>query len=142
MAMTGRRTTRSGGSQADARARLASERGLTIVETLFAILILAVAFLGMAGVQAMGSKAQTLGKNQGLATYVANQDLELMRRSNFANVQAATSNTTVDGVRFDLTRTVTTVGSNRRVQVVASWTDRFGPQSVRLATVVSAVTNP
>ena len=42
-----------------------------------AIGIMAVAFLGMAGVQAMSSKAQSLGQNQGLARFVADQQLEL-----------------------------------------------------------------
>jgi hypothetical protein len=41
-----------------------------------------------------------------------------------------------------VTRTVTTVGSNKRVFVETKWMDRFGPQKIQLATVVSEVTNP
>jgi Tfp pilus assembly protein PilV len=115
---------------------------LTIIETLFAIVVLAVAFLGMAGVQAVSSKAQTMGKNLSLATYVANQELELMRRSSFDKVVDGSALPTIEGVQFSVTRTVTTVGSNKRVEVLTQWTDRFGPQTVRLATVVSEVTNP
>lgn len=138
--------TRAAGEARAAGARRAArpgaEAGLTIVETLFAMVILAVAFLGMAGVQAVSSKAQTLGKYQGLATYVANQQLELMRRSTFAAVQSSSSAPTVENVTFNVVRTVTPLGSNKRVDVTASWTDRFGPQTVRLVTMVSAVTNP
>lgn len=121
---------------------LGDERGLSIVETMFAIVVIAIAFLGMAGVQAVSSKAHTLGKNQSLATYVANQQLELMRRSPFAEVVDSSASTVVEGVPFSVTRTVTTVGSNRRVFVETTWTDRFGPQRVQLTTVVSQVTNP
>jgi Tfp pilus assembly protein PilV len=121
---------------------LSSESGLSIVETIFATVVIAIAFLGMAGVQAVSSKAHTLGKNQGLATYVSNQQLELMRRSPFADVATGTMSTTVEGIQFSITRTVTTVGSNKRVLVDTRWTDRFGPQRVQLATVVSEVTNP
>jgi Tfp pilus assembly protein PilV len=121
---------------------LAAEGGLSIIETLFAIVVIAIAFLGMAGVQAISSRAHSLGKNQGVATYVANQQLELMRRTSFAEVAAATDTTTIEGVGFNVVRTVDTVGSNKRVTVVTSWTDRFGPRSVQLVTVVSQVTNP
>lgn len=121
---------------------LSSESGLSIVETLFATVVIAIAFLGMAGVQAVSSKAHTLGKNQGLATYVTNQQLELMRRSAFGDVAAGTVSTTVEGVTFNVTRQVTTVGSNKRVFVETRWADRFGQQKVQLATVVSEVTNP
>lgn len=124
------------------RQALLSQRGFTLIEVMCATGILAVSFLAMAGVHAVSSKAQTLGKSQGLATYVANQQLELMRRSTFANVVSSTSNATADGVQFTVTRTVTAIGSNKRVEVVSAWTDRFGPQTVRLVTMVSQVTNP
>ena len=52
------------------------ERGFTIVETMVAIGIMAVAFLGLAGVHAVSSRAQSLGQNQGLARFVADQKLE------------------------------------------------------------------
>lgn len=124
------------------RRPLANADGLSIVETMFAITILAVGFLGLAGVQGVASRAQSLGKNESLAMHLANQDLERMRRSTFAEVEGLTSSSTVEGVPFSLTRSVTTVGSNKRVEVVTGWNDRFGAHTVRLATVVSSVTNP
>ncbi len=123
-------------------ASCAGQAGFSIVETMFASLILAIAFLGMTSVHAVSSRAQTLGEHQGLATYIADQQLELMRRSSFAAVTSATTSVVQQGVSFAVTRTVSTVGSNKRVEVVASWNDRFGTRSVRLATVVSQVTNP
>jgi prepilin-type N-terminal cleavage/methylation domain-containing protein len=122
--------------------RLADARGFTIIETMAATLILAVAFLGLAGVQAVSSRAQSLGKNHGLATFVSDRQLELMRRSSFAAIAAYTGSEVVEGVTFNVARTVTDVGMAKRVAVTTSWTDRFGPRSVTLTTLVSQVTNP
>lgn len=124
------------------RAAWRDERGLTIIETLVATVILAVAFLGMAEVQAVSSKAQSLGKNQTIAASIANRELELMRRSSFAEVVAGSSSTTAEGVAFSVARAVSAAGANKRVEVTTSWTDRFGPRTLRVTTVVSQVTNP
>lgn len=124
------------------RARLDDQRGFTIVETLVAIGIMAVAFLGMAGVHTISSRAQSLGQNQGLARFVADQQLELMRRKPINQIDAYTGSTTVQGVTFGIQRTVTNVTMGRKVTVKATWTDRFGPRSLTLTTIVSQVTNP
>lgn len=134
--MTGRAPGRS------AVRRLADERGFTIVETMVAIAIIAVAFMGLAGVQAISSRAQSLGQNQGLARFVADQELELMRRSDLDNVVASSSVDTVQGVTFNVDRQVANVPMGRRVSVTVTWTDRFGPQTLSLTTIVSQVTNP
>jgi len=122
--------------------RLHDERGFTIVETLVAVGIMAVAFLGMAGVHALSSRAQSLGQNQGLARFVADEQLELMRRTAVADIAADSSSKVVQGVEFDYQRTVATVPMGRRVTVTVTWTDRFGPQTLTLSTIVSQVTNP
>jgi len=122
--------------------RCDDQRGFTIVETLVAVGIMGIAFLGIAGVHAVSSRAQSLGQNQGLARFVADQQLELMRRTPVGSVQAYTGSTTVQGVRFDIVRTVSNVPMGRKVTVRATWTDRFGAQSLTLSTIVSQVTNP
>ena len=124
-----------------ARRRL-DERGMTIVETMFAIVIMAVAFLGMAGVQAVSSKAQTLGRNTDVASSLVAQALEQAHRASFASLVSGTSTTDAGGVRFSLARTVSSLGTAKRVEAVASWTDRFGARTLRMATIVSQVTNP
>src|SRR5215472_2411341 len=88
------------------RPRRPAERGFTIIETMAAILILAVAFLGFAGVHAVSSGAQSLGENQTLATYVTDQQLELMRRTSYAAIGATDGSTTVQNVAFAFSRTV------------------------------------
>lgn len=122
--------------------RLRDERGFTIVETLVAVGIMGVAFLGMAGVHAISSRAQSLGQNQGLARFVADEQLELMRRTAVGDIDAGSDSKTVQGVEFDYQRTVAAVPMGRRVTVTVTWTDRFGPQTLTLSTIVSQVTNP
>lgn len=121
---------------------LACERGLGIVETMIAITIMAIAFLGMAGVHAVSGRAQALGRNQGLAADLVASDLETMRRTPLGSIAASTRSTTLSGISFALARTVTPLSGAKRVEVTASWSDRFGPRSMRMATVVSGVTNP
>jgi prepilin-type N-terminal cleavage/methylation domain-containing protein len=118
------------------------QRGFTIVETMVAIGIMAVAFLGMASVHAISARAQSLGQNEGLARFVADQQLELMRRTGVGAIQSYTGSTTVQGVTFAIQRTVSNVTMGKKVVVRTTWTDRFGPRSLTLTTIVSQVTNP
>jgi prepilin-type N-terminal cleavage/methylation domain-containing protein len=124
------------------RRGLRDQRGFTIVETMVAVGIMAVAFLGMASVHAISARAQSLGQNEGLARFVADQQLELMRRTAVGAVQAYSGSTTVQGVTFGIQRTVSNVTMGKKVTVQTTWTDRFGPRSLTLTTIVSQVTNP
>lgn len=129
--------------QARRRPRLGDERGFTIVETMVAISIMAVAFLGMAGVHAVSSRAQSLGQNQGLARFVADQKLEFARRLPIDEVgDDCSGDDAVQGVTFTSVCTVANVPMGRRLSVTTTWTDRFGPQTLTLTTIISQVTNP
>jgi Tfp pilus assembly protein PilV len=129
-------------SQRRRRSALADARGFTIVEAMVGIAIMGIAFLGLAGVHVASSRAQALGQNEGLARFVGDQQLELMRRSAITDVTDYTGTTTVQGVNFTIQRTVTNVTMGRKVTVRTSWTDRFGARQLTLTTIVSQVTNP
>lgn len=130
-------------NQARRRPRLGDERGFTIVETMVAISIMAVAFLGMAGVHAVSSRAQSLGQNQGLARFVADQKLEFARSLPIDEVgDDCSDDDTVQGVTFTSVCTVANVPMGLRLSVTTTWTDRFGPQTLTLTTIISQVTNP
>ncbi|MEW6272529.1 MAG: prepilin-type N-terminal cleavage/methylation domain-containing protein [Thermodesulfobacteriota bacterium] len=123
--------------------RLARDvRGFTIVETMVAIVIIGFAFLGVAGVHGVSSRAQSLGQNQGLARFVTDQELEEMRRLPFDQIVSGSSSATVEGVAFNVNRDVQAVANGARVTVTTTWTDRFGPQTMTFTTIVSQVTNP
>ena len=117
-------------------------RGFTIIETMVATLILAVAFLGLTTVHAMSSRAQTLGATEGAAATLASEQIELMRRSTWANLQAATLDRTIDGVSYHIVRTVSDVPTARRIDVTVTWNTRLGTRTATAQTIVSQVTNP
>jgi prepilin-type N-terminal cleavage/methylation domain-containing protein len=122
--------------------RRSDSRGFTIIEVMAATFIIAVAFLGLATVHVTSSKAHSLGMNHGSAALLATQELETMRRNTFATIQSGSSTASVGGVAYTMTRTVTNVPLGKKVGVVVTWTDRFGPQTLRTQTVISQVTNP
>jgi prepilin-type N-terminal cleavage/methylation domain-containing protein len=122
--------------------RLRDQRGFTIIEVMAATFIIAVAFLGLATVHVTSSKAHSLGMNHGSAAMLATQELEFMRRSTFAEILAGSSSASVGGVGYTVTRSVTNVPLGKKVGVVVTWTDRFGPQTLSTQTVISQVTNP
>ena len=121
---------------------LRDRRGFTIIETMAASVIIAIGFLGLAGVHALSSRAQSMGNNQGLATFVASEELERAHASDFNAIQSGGGSKTVEGVNFQIERTVAQVATAARVQVRVSWTDRLGPHSITLVSLVSQVTNP
>lgn len=122
--------------------RLRSEAGFTIIETMAATLIMAIAFLGLAGVHTLSSRAQSLGNNQGLATFLANEQIELMRRSDFADVVSVVESTEIEGVDFAVVRLVTNSDLSKRVLVVVAWNERMGFRTLTQTSLVSQVTNP
>jgi prepilin-type N-terminal cleavage/methylation domain-containing protein len=124
------------------RRRCRDQRGFTLIETMAAALIMAVAFLGLAGVHTLSSRAQSLGNNRGLATIVGHQDLEAQRRQEFKNIDSGTYTKSVEGVTFTVLRLVTTPPMAKRVLVYVLWADRMGVQLVNLTSLVSQVTNP
>ena len=124
------------------RARLSNQQGFTIVETMAATLIMAVAFLGLAGVHAVSSGAQSLGNNQGLATFIANEQIEKMRRGSFAEVVTSAEMVDVQGVSFTVARIVESSNLSKRVSVLVVWSERTGVQQLMHETLVSSVTNP
>jgi len=124
------------------RKQIRGESGFTIIETMVASLIMAIAFLGLAGVHALSSRAQSLGNNQGVASFIANEQIELMRRSPFSGVVSTVDSTEVGGVTFTIVRIVTNSNFSRRVSVALVWGGRMGTRVLNQTSIVSQVTNP
>lgn len=119
-----------------------SEDGFTIIETLVAMMIIAVAFLGLAGVHIVSSQAQSLGNNQGLATFLADEQMEQMRRTSYADIETAVLFEQREGVPFTVVRMVNDLGTSKKVGVLVLWNGRLGVRSLLFSSLVSRVTNP
>lgn len=123
-------------------ARIRGDRGFTLVEVMAAAFVMAVAFLGLASVQAMSSRAHSLGEGQNAAMLVASEEIEQMRLASFAGIQTGTDTKTLGGVTYTIIRAATPVSQAKKLSVWVAWGDRLGPHTIRVDTVVSQVTNP
>jgi prepilin-type N-terminal cleavage/methylation domain-containing protein len=122
--------------------RLVSERGFTIIETLVAMMILSISFLGFAGVHILSSKAQSLGNNQGIATFLGNRELEEMRRTAFAEISTTFYVKEREGLSFVVVRIIEELGLTKKVDVSVVWNSRLGLRTITLSSLISQVTNP
>ena len=114
--------------------------GFTLVEVLVAMSIAAVGFLGLAATHVTSLRATVMGRNVSLATSIANESVEALRRAPYAEI-ATTQPATVsrEGINVTSTTTVAALGtSSKKVTMGVSWTDQFGPHApgVQLITVI------
>ena len=91
-----------------------SQHGFTLVEVLVAMSIAAVGFLGLAATHVTSVRATVLGRNVSLATSIANESIETLRRTPYAQI-ASTSPTTVtrEGINFTSATTVAIIAATR-----------------------------
>jgi prepilin-type N-terminal cleavage/methylation domain-containing protein len=131
---------RPASSDARSALRARSDAGFTLIEVLVATAIAAIGFLGLAATHVASIRATVMGRNVSIATNVAIESLEAMRRRPYDGI-ATTSPTAVirDHTTFTSAATVTAVGTtSKRVNMAVSWADQFGSHSpgVQLVTVI------
>jgi type IV pilus modification protein PilV len=119
---------------------LQRQDGFTLIEVLVATAIAAVGFLGLAATHIASVRATAMGRNVSLATNVAAEALEHMRRLPYAAVVTSQPATVTHGhMAFTSTATVLAVGTtSKKVTMGVVWTDQFGTHSpgVQLITVI------
>ena len=122
------------------KARNRANAGFTLVEVLVASAIAAVGFLGLAATYVTSLRATVVGRNVGIATNLATESLETMRRRPFDEIATSSPTTVVrDHVSFTSVTTVAAIGAtSKKVTMGVTWTDQFGPHSpgVQLVTVI------
>lgn len=126
-------------------ALLRREDGFTLMEVLVATTIAAVGFLGLAATHVTSVRATALARNISVATNVATEQLETLRRKPFDEVVTSSPETVTRGhMTFTSTATVAAVGtSSKKVTLGVGWTDQFGTHApgttspgVQLITVI------
>jgi prepilin-type N-terminal cleavage/methylation domain-containing protein len=120
---------------------LRRDDGFTLVEVLVATSIAAIGFLGLAATHIASLRATVVGRNVSLATGVAAESLEALRRRPYAEI-ATTSPTSVLRERVSFTSTATVAASSatsKKVTMGVTWSDQFGTHTngVQLVTVIS-----
>ena len=114
--------------------------GFTLVEVLVATAIAGIGFLGLAATHIASVRATALGRNVSIASNVATETIETMRRLPYDEVVTTQGTAVTRGhLTFTRTATVAAVGTAaKKVTMGVTWTDQFGPHSpgVQLVTVI------
>jgi type IV pilus assembly protein PilV len=123
------------------------EDGFTLVEVLVATSIAAIGFLGLAATHVTSIRATALGRNVSIATSIAMEGIETMRRLPYDEiVTASPTSVTRDRIVFARQATVAAAGTtSKKVTMGVSWTDQFGTHTagatsgagVQLITVIT-----
>jgi type II secretory pathway pseudopilin PulG len=144
------------------RRRIASDDGVTVVETMFAILVLSVALFGLMGSLIASAESQLDQRRRTQGIRVANEFLEQRRADGFDKLKAdllagclagstcAPSVRTVDGVDYTITPVVTEVDPTNpalgpqpgkatlmQVNTTVAWSARSQTRSINFTNVVS-----
>ena len=114
--------------------------GFTLIEVLVAMTIAAIGFLGLAATHIASVRATAFGRNVSIASNVATETIETMRRLPYAEVMSTSPTSVTRGtLTFTRTATVAPVGTTtKKVTMGVTWTDQFGSHSpgVQLVTVI------
>ena len=122
------------------RALIADERGFTLVELLVAATIAGVGFLGLAATHATAIRATAVGRNQTVATTLAQEQIEQLRRLPYVLIaNISSSNVTLGAKTYAIRADVSAApgGTSKQVASRVDWTDQFGAHVVQLLTVIS-----
>lgn len=116
-----------------------NDDGFTLVEVLVAMAIAAVGFLGLAATHVSAVKATVLGRNVSIATGIATQQIEALRRLPYAEIASAPAvSESVGGMYFTRTATVAAApgGGAQKVTMRIDWNDQFGAHNLQFVTVI------
>lgn len=134
------------------RVRNRLQRGISLIEALLALAVMALGMMGLVGVQATLRSTSDVAKQRSEAVRIAQVEIERWRAftalaggagTNYADMADATA--TVAGTNATFTRTtdVTALAAPRpgtAMSVTVTWTDRTDQaQSVQLATLIAGI---
>ena len=113
--------------------------GFTLVELLVAASLASIGFLGLAALHANSIRTTAVGRNITVATALATEEIEILRRSSAASLaDVASQNVTVGHLNFSRSATVAAVGPGtaKQVTVNVGWNDQFGAHTFALVSVI------
>jgi hypothetical protein len=132
------------------RNRISDQRGVSLIEALIAMAVMAFGMLAIVGVQSTLRFNADISKQRAEATRIAEEELELLRAfGNLANFDAISpvlneelAANSLLNTTFTRTRNVAFATDNRSrvIEVVVQWVDRTGlTQTVRLYDMIARV---
>jgi prepilin-type N-terminal cleavage/methylation domain-containing protein len=120
------------------RTRVRTHDGFTLVEVLVATAIASIGFLGLAATHIASVRATAVGRNVSIATSLASEEIEEMRRMPFDEIGSTSPSSVERGyLSFTHSATVAALGTtSKKVTMGVGWTDQFGSHNVQLITVI------
>ena len=122
---------------------LNSDSGVTLIEILIAVTILAIGLLGVAGLQVTAIKGNSHGNTISQATAIAEEQVETIRNMDYSEVTFDPNpliENNIDGTIYTRTTEVednTPLTDLKRVTVTVSWSAGNKSRQVQLRTIVA-----
>jgi len=124
--------------------RLKNMKGFTLLEVMISLVILAIGLLGLASLQVMAIKGNSFGQQMTVASTMAQNQLEQLRRSTLANGTFNDSVTDQNGITYARSWTITLdspqAGANT-VVITITWSGPTGQggeatRSINMRTII------
>jgi type IV pilus modification protein PilV len=126
--------------------RLKDARGFTLLEVMITVVILVIGLLGLAGLQIMAIKGNSFGQQMSVASTLAQNQLEQLRRISYDSLSDGSSDgndqytDAANGVTYNRQWAAVTDVSHPdwlTLNVTVSWTGPTAGRAVTLSTIVS-----
>jgi type IV pilus assembly protein PilV len=123
------------------KSQVSIEDGFTLIEIMITLVILSVGLTALAGLQVSAIKGNTFSKRMTAAVSIANQKLEQIKDTDYANILSESSTQiTQSNMRFTRQVTVTNnspLANTKTVNVTVTWSDGSNSHSVPITTIIS-----
>jgi len=116
--------------------------GSTLVESLIAMCLFALAATSTSDLLVTHVRAQGSNLNKTTSIALAERELEDLRALDYASIASRSSTQTVGGLRYTLTTTVTAdvpAAGMKTINAVVSWIDLKGAQTYAINAIYAAV---
>jgi type IV pilus assembly protein PilV len=117
------------------------EEGFTLIEIMITLVLLSIGLVALAGLQVSAIKGNAFSKRMTAAVSIANQKLEQIKDTSYANILSESSTQiTQSNIRFTRQVTVTNnspMANTKTVNVTVTWSDGSTSHSVPITTIIS-----
>lgn len=115
---------------------LRQKKGFTLIEVLISLVVFAVGLLGFASLEIVAMRNMAFSKDLAKANTYAQQTVEQLKSTDWANITVGTARTTVLEEKFSRTYSVVMEGDSiKKVSVTVSWTSpTYGAKAVTIYT--------
>jgi type IV pilus assembly protein PilV len=123
------------------KSQVSIEDGFTLIEIMITLVILSIGLTALAGLQVSAIKGNTFSKRMTAAVSIANQKLEQIKDTAYANILSeSSSQITQSNMSFTRQVTVTNnspLANTKTVNVTVTWSDGSNSHSVPITTIIS-----